>query len=1064
MNPPGPAPDETEQSRDGIWSWRKQKLFAVLVLAAGIAIGTTQMPTIWRWVAGTYFYNVEYVLTASGNDLIEGLCTGVKFASDPWNTLVDSDWFKLQRCLGNEDGFRRQGELMLVFFEALWMCMRGFGKILGPLPSVVFIIFFVFYFLPWLYSRIERIGASLVYTRGPSHCCFLLIFFLAVMVIVWSLFPAKWFIMVMLLIILFLAFCPCICIGHRGRPCGAIIELTTPTAETARSAVHGASRPMGSAANLTNPTAKPMQEEAQRSTTGQLGAARANVNVLEEGNGRTSQASATQRVLPQPATNTSPQETQSNGAPIEGWDSSRIVIFALANSETSKPKLPQATANSNSGKVQGNTTPVNWWDSPRTGTFPLASNESDGAGLGGVTWGNARLLRELTELSSEMQTRVRAHELQVKGLEAQLKYAREQGNCTQVRNELDAARTQLRLHERDINSLQLLAEHLRQQLDNARNPNSQAFQSDGACVAKCRRLEEEKQHLLQANQEDNLMAQAVALRFGSPPEEAKHYTLKEYFLKIIHIVVGHIEAGGNVNPSGHPILKAIHNDVYEQRLWELTEYKNQLEGEVSRLGGDVQSTQLGLNPALPPPYRDLAYEDNMRLVFPIYRSLCQKVKYLEDLLDSENSGTMPPSAIGNPRSDFHDKLEHGVIRLVENRPAVSTNPKFEDSEMLLQSLLWDEISRLVNRGSQLCTFIETLPRGNSPLWGSKVDTPLREARQVCRDATMHILNDPRPLEKRTTSIENCRLAARVRRRFKIWCAMEEAIRALANAITSFNGTPPAWTTNPAQPQPSLVPKKSFESLTTALMKREINTLDHRIAQLLEFMENERLPGTNHGKTRIHGPPRYQEDWDALKAAKTFAVLARVHWYDECSPKAATQPKLPLDHPPLLHAVRRRKGKILVPQVPSFPWKLQKDGQLRGVAVAEAPDGADDGGPQSLVVVDEGAQVEWKLPRAGEDQRAVTGGSEKERKSRYWRNYNRVQQLIQCLQDPDPTIPTPTLWKLRSGQDVNMALVQAKESLLIEHVKNLEGQMLDSGLPLPGRPDEECDLYPSKQTS
>jgi len=32
---------------------------------------------------------------------------------NPKQTLVDRDWYKLQRCLGNRDGFDRQGEIFL---------------------------------------------------------------------------------------------------------------------------------------------------------------------------------------------------------------------------------------------------------------------------------------------------------------------------------------------------------------------------------------------------------------------------------------------------------------------------------------------------------------------------------------------------------------------------------------------------------------------------------------------------------------------------------------------------------------------------------------------------------------------------------------------------------------------------------------------------------------------------------------------------------------------------------------------------------------------------------------
>lgn len=54
-----------------------------------------------------------------------GACSRIKSEEYPWITLLDEDWFKLQRCLGYEDGFIRGGNLPLAVWE--WG-MVGFGS------------------------------------------------------------------------------------------------------------------------------------------------------------------------------------------------------------------------------------------------------------------------------------------------------------------------------------------------------------------------------------------------------------------------------------------------------------------------------------------------------------------------------------------------------------------------------------------------------------------------------------------------------------------------------------------------------------------------------------------------------------------------------------------------------------------------------------------------------------------------------------------------------------------------------------------------------------------------
>jgi hypothetical protein len=65
-----------------------------------------------QWLIGTYYYQAHYIRAALGDDALETACGGVKSVKNPWTNLHTKEWYKLQACLGNEDGFERQGELL----------------------------------------------------------------------------------------------------------------------------------------------------------------------------------------------------------------------------------------------------------------------------------------------------------------------------------------------------------------------------------------------------------------------------------------------------------------------------------------------------------------------------------------------------------------------------------------------------------------------------------------------------------------------------------------------------------------------------------------------------------------------------------------------------------------------------------------------------------------------------------------------------------------------------------------------------------------------------------------
>jgi hypothetical protein len=96
------------------------------------------------------------------------------------------------------------------------------------------------------------------------------------------------------------------------------------------------------------------------------------------------------------------------------------------------------------------------------------------------------------------------------------------------------------------------------------------------------------------------------------------------------------------------------------------------------------------------------------------------------------------------------------------------------------------------------------------------------------------------------NIEDSMLAARAERRYKIWLAMQEAIEWLVKAIRCFNAIVPVWRTEKDRPPQSFDPAKTFETLVARLVKFEINSIEDRMMQLVQYMEDEQLPGTSKG--------------------------------------------------------------------------------------------------------------------------------------------------------------------------------------------------------------------------
>ncbi|EPE25333.1 hypothetical protein GLAREA_01245 [Glarea lozoyensis ATCC 20868] len=979
-----------------------------------------------QWLIGTYYYQAHYIGAALGDAALETACAGVKKVKNPWRNLSRRDWYRLQSCLGNEDGWERQGDLMGLVkkgFRWVWWAVNP----LGPVPTFLGAGFGLYWVISGGYDKMiaklhQLPGRTLAQVTPSSMPIFagLMLLFIPLRIIA-------------ILLVLGCIFGPGLYSWNRARGRqatvdGEIAAAIQPSLHKTRIAVSYLPR-LKIILTYAGDMISSIFFHNKCHHIQNCSCDRTDIKDLES-------------------------ELEGRKAKVQ------ILEGRLRQIQEQNNKLQETVASSNfrrPSRVSENGGPAIWWN--REDKRPVAQSSGLPQSPASTAFGQDRSLVEalrkaLTESDIEKRAQETRYEARVRNLKAQLEYATGEGNVALFKDEVDSLKSQLRLKQKDLNLAQRNAAQALQQLEFEREGTSLSCRNEARCQLLIQKLEGERQLLFEQHAANDIMVQQAALEFGKSEAEAKRYTLRTYLQEITQAMVQQIAAGGLGKVKNQPAFKGILNNMDKTRIRELEAYKNRLEDEVHRLGGNVQIMRLGLDPKRPKPFHDLTYDAFSSGAFKVYSDLCVGAKTLTDIFIS--SGT--PLIEWNhdpPRTDASNRRFIECIDLLDHRPILALNPKFDQYEILVQSLVRAEISRLFNRVIDLKRVITRYPAENTALYRDRVLNPLAVVGSLSRTAVLY-LDDIRVLEKRYTNIEDSMLAARAARRYKIWRAMQEAIECLIKAIESFNAFPPAWREERDRPPPSFDPTKTFEDLVARLVKFEINSLEDRMLQLVTFMESERLPGTTNGQPRLAGSPSYQANWDALYTAKLYALLCRDHWYTECYPSAPSKIKLPLDHPPLLHALRREKGDVLVTVPNPFPWKLS-GGALRPVTVVDA--GAE-GLHKTAILEDNVPSVKWSLPSPTDDEAPSSVMADYATERRYYdKHYACVAQLRTFIDASEVRRDHgPPLWRTN---DVSMGLMQAKKGWLWRECVDLEVFMHANGLVVPGWPHEGGGMVPGK---
>jgi hypothetical protein len=89
----------------------------LVIICVGLVLLLVLYDSTKRITLGNFYYYVEYIRSALGDDAFERACGRVMKVENPSrHTLNQEDWYQYQRCRGNVAGFEQQGELSLSFW------------------------------------------------------------------------------------------------------------------------------------------------------------------------------------------------------------------------------------------------------------------------------------------------------------------------------------------------------------------------------------------------------------------------------------------------------------------------------------------------------------------------------------------------------------------------------------------------------------------------------------------------------------------------------------------------------------------------------------------------------------------------------------------------------------------------------------------------------------------------------------------------------------------------------------------------------------------------------------
>ncbi|KAG4433642.1 hypothetical protein IFR05_010888 [Cadophora sp. M221] len=436
--------------------------------------------------------------------------------------------------------------------------------------------------------------------------------------------------------------------------------------------------------------------------------------------------------------------------------------------------------------------------------------------------------------------------------------------------ELYEARGTIRRLERERNDLSLAGMALRLQLAKEKESHSEKCQNEAGCQKRIRELEENYDRVMAHIREDQFLVTDACIKLGMDPKEAQHVQLRAYLAEAT-IKLAQLYAKGVRGANTTDIqVEIMRNEVAREAT-----YKNRLEREVERLGGNVIDIRIGLDTTRPQDWKIefMTYEQNHLRVFPIYQRMWQAIIDLNELYNQQDLA-LPPWYRQPVRSNMSSHmLALPTVEVISQliRSNELTNPRLQSFEILVEKLVVTECQRLYNRGLQLVLFLES----NRPFHGC--DSFIHGVNATLNE-TLHEVLDFLPALLASHPTER-RLSPRRQKKFQIYSAMQYSIAGLTLQVLTNKRLPPDWLSTDHLDELFSKPYDSPENLTMNLSNHELAILAKRMQQLVVFTEEYQFPGTKAGppRVRLQHDPSYDKRWQDLVIARTFAELTISHW-------------------------------------------------------------------------------------------------------------------------------------------------------------------------------------------
>ena len=100
--------------------WEQPRTLKWIQVLALLFTSIIFLQCLWKFAWGQIYYSIEYIKSSFGYDVLDQPCARVMKEVYPWRDLQREEYWRWNRCLGNEAGWRMQGNLVPTL-EGTWM-------------------------------------------------------------------------------------------------------------------------------------------------------------------------------------------------------------------------------------------------------------------------------------------------------------------------------------------------------------------------------------------------------------------------------------------------------------------------------------------------------------------------------------------------------------------------------------------------------------------------------------------------------------------------------------------------------------------------------------------------------------------------------------------------------------------------------------------------------------------------------------------------------------------------------------------------------------------------------